>query len=92
MFLENDKAVDSITDHSLDDPTENILLESLEILKNNGLYIKAQASSLKELLAHQINQEMGTECEGVQLLDLIVFEIESNGEIYFQNNIENLIK
>ena len=55
MFLENDKAVDSTTDHSLDDPTENMLLESLEILKNDGLYIKAQASSLKELLAHQIN-------------------------------------
>ena len=65
MFLESDKAVDSITDHSLDDPTENMLLESLR-------YVKAQASSLKELLAHQINQEMETECEGDELLDLIV--------------------
>ena len=90
MFLENDKAVNSITDHSLDDPTENTLLQSLEILKNNGLYVKAQASSLKELLAHQVNQEMETECEGDELFDLIVFEIESNGEIYFQNNIESL--
>ena len=90
MFLENDKAVNSITDHSLDDPTENTLLQSLEILKNNGLYVKAQASSLKELLAHQINQEMEIECEGDELLDLIVFEIESNGEICFRNNKENL--
>ena len=90
MFLENDKAVNSITDHSLDDLTENTLLQSLEILKNNGLYVKAQASSLKELLAHQINQEMEIECEGDELLDLIVFEIESNGEICFRNNKENL--
>ena len=67
-----------------------MLLESLEILKNNGLYVKAQASSLKELLAHQVNQEMETECEGDELFDLIVFEIESNGEIYFRNNIESL--
>ena len=72
MFLESNKAVDSITDHSLDDPTENMLLERLGILKNNGIYVKAQASSLKELLAHQINQEMETECEGDELLDLIV--------------------
>ena len=67
-----------------------MLLESLEILKNNGLYVKAQASSLKELLVHQVNQEMETECEGDELFDLIVFEIESNGEIYFRNNIESL--
>ena len=70
--LESNKAVDSITDHSLDDPTENMLLESLRILKNNVIYVKAQASSLKELLAHQINQEMETECEGDKLLDFIV--------------------
>ena len=42
------------------------------------------------MLAHQINQEMEIECEGDELLDLIVFEIESNGEICFRNNIENL--
>ena len=92
MFLENDKAVDSITDHSLDDPTQNMLLERLGILKNNGLYVKALASSLKELLVHHINQEMEIECEGNEFFDLIVFEIESNGEIYFRNNIENLNK
>ena len=42
------------------------------------------------MLAHQVNQEVEIECEGDELFDLIVFEIESNGEIYFQNNIESL--
>ena len=78
MFLENDKAIDSITDDCLDDPIENMLLESLEILKNNGLYIQTQVSSLKELLAHQVNRENEIECLGDEMLDLLVFEIESN--------------
>ena len=78
MFLGNDKAIDSITDHCLDDPIENMLLESLEILKNNGLYIQTQVSSLKELLAHQVNRENEIECLGDEMLDLLVFEIESN--------------
>ena len=78
MFLENDKAIDFITDHCLDDPIENMLLERLEILKNNGLYIQTQVSSLKELLAHQVNRENEKECLGDEMLDLLVFEIESN--------------
>ena len=55
-----------------------MLLESLEILKNNGLYIQTQVSSLKELLVHQVNRENEIECLGDEMLDLLVFEIESN--------------